>query len=108
MDKYIYGHPTHRVFSSTEQFFPHLLFLALYKDGDVCKCDLCETREKRRTSGDVRRVVHYSHKAPATEESLPESLLPLPVLHGGNIDWTLDELHNMVCVIDTGVTEQDH
>lgn len=47
MDKYIYGHPNHRVFTSIDQFIPHFGYLMFHKDGSVCHCDLCEKGEKR-------------------------------------------------------------
>lgn len=47
MDKYIYGHPTHRVFNSIDQFIPHFGYLMFHKDGHVCQCVLCEKGEKR-------------------------------------------------------------
>lgn len=102
VDKYIYGHPSHRTFSSTEQFFPHFCFLALYKDGDVCNCQLCERG--------VKRTEQKASRPCAANESSPGSLLSLSALHGkdGNLDLTLDERRNMVCVMDESVTEHDH
>lgn len=78
MDKYIYGHPSHRVFNSLDQFLPHFTYLK--EHNDVCDCHLCALGEKRRgrkapraeTRGAQRRAL--AAEGSEVEESEPASV----------------------------------
>lgn len=109
VDRYIYGHPYHRVFKSIEQFFPHYCYLSLHKDGDVCRCSLCETGEKL-VSGKGPIAMSRSARRRKLKENSRVSLPSLSTLlrQEGNLDWSIEERQNIVRGVNKGVTEQDY
>ncbi|KAI4235037.1 MAG: hypothetical protein L6R40_006583 [Gallowayella cf. fulva] len=40
IDRWLYGHPSHKKFDSPNRFLPHFKFLMKHASGDVCMCDL--------------------------------------------------------------------
>ncbi|KAF2839296.1 hypothetical protein M501DRAFT_1003873 [Patellaria atrata CBS 101060] len=42
MDKWLYGHPSHKIFDSPNRFFPHFLYLMKNNGSNIgCQCDVC-------------------------------------------------------------------
>ncbi|OCK75072.1 hypothetical protein K432DRAFT_409333 [Lepidopterella palustris CBS 459.81] len=44
IDRWLYGHPTHKYFDSTIRFFPHFKHLMDHGDGTGCLCTVCQTK----------------------------------------------------------------
>ncbi|KAH7138680.1 hypothetical protein B0J11DRAFT_22481 [Dendryphion nanum] len=45
MDKWLYGHPSHKVFDSPNRFFPHFKHLMNYNGNSIgCPCTVCNAR----------------------------------------------------------------
>ncbi|KAI9705912.1 MAG: hypothetical protein M1836_005318 [Candelina mexicana] len=51
-DKYLYGHPSHRIFDSPAKFYPHFKWM-MEHDGsdDVCNCTVCANAKTKGTAG---------------------------------------------------------
>ncbi|KAL8950396.1 MAG: hypothetical protein Q9222_003576, partial [Ikaeria aurantiellina] len=41
IDKFLYGHPSHKFFNSPYHFYPHFKYLMNHGNGEACKCELC-------------------------------------------------------------------
>lgn len=80
----------------------------LHKDGDTCECHLCAMGEKRK--GGQASTVGVRRRAPKVKASSPVTLLALSkhLQETGRPDWKIEERQNMVCMINSSVTEQDH
>ncbi|MCJ1467372.1 hypothetical protein MMC07_005996 [Pseudocyphellaria aurata] len=101
LDRYIYGHPNHRIFRSADQFFPHFCFLALHEDGKTCQCDSCDMGRKgvrkapRAKTGDVRRkALSKARKVREMSPTLGPSI-SCYLRESVNIDWKIEERHNV-------------
>ena len=80
-DRYLFGHPSHRVFESPNRFYPHFRYL-MRRDNyhEVCSCHLCQKTKKAQTrqssvkkAGGIRARPPLAAR-PTDDEGLPLSL----------------------------------
>ncbi|KAL8933219.1 MAG: hypothetical protein Q9211_005897 [Gyalolechia sp. 1 TL-2023] len=77
-DRWLYGHPSKKLFDSPFQFYPHWKFLLNYGSGESCKCRLCDS------SSTIPRSRRPANKGPSSTSSsvAPRSRAPPPFQKG--------------------------
>ena len=106
----MYGHPHHKVFDSSIQFYPHWRFLLNHGSGETCKCKLCDpnaTKSKPHSRGSSSiptgvariRIPPPLKKGPVDEEGTPDVYRSLFTLlkNEGKLKRKIEERSSLVC-----------
>ncbi|KAL8802115.1 MAG: hypothetical protein Q9200_006701 [Gallowayella weberi] len=98
VDRWLYGHPSHKKFDSPNRFVPHFKYLMKYASGEACKCDLCsygKGKSTPRTSSAAKRLTRPPplNRGPVDEEGTPDLFCALFSLlkHEGSLSRTIEE-----------------
>ncbi|KAH6642944.1 hypothetical protein C7974DRAFT_113002 [Boeremia exigua] len=82
LDRYLYGHPSHRTFDSPNRFFPHFQYLMENGDSIGCPCTVCSGSSgvlPKSASGSVK-MRSYSGTSSNTSSRPSSATEPAPPL----------------------------
>ncbi|KAL8709672.1 MAG: hypothetical protein Q9220_005612 [cf. Caloplaca sp. 1 TL-2023] len=79
IDKFLYGHPSHKFFNSPYHFYPHFKYLMNHGNGEACVCELCSgsritstARMSAPSASKPSRGRPSLQKGPVDEEGTPD------------------------------------
>ncbi|KAL9610606.1 MAG: hypothetical protein Q9167_004708 [Letrouitia subvulpina] len=63
IDRFLYGHPEHKIFDSPYRFYPHFKYLMQRRNGVKCQCDICE-KTKGSVKGSISKLTNPRGRLP--------------------------------------------